>query len=390
MSRLQQGHDAYSHGNHREALEHYSAAYEAGESPADALVGRGAVCDVFGRHDEALDNFNRALAVDGRHALAHHCRGTQLLLRGEFREGWEEYRWYYQTADFDKIRPTLPPWDGRQSGQRMLLLSDQGLGDALQFLRYGPRLQESFREVVFEGSTKLFRVVEGNVRTAAKVPLHGIRELYPDGHRASGCDCYAPLSSLPGVFGTFTPELAPRPAAIPLSPRMREAIGKQYCQEGKFKVAIAWRGSKRTPRWTVRDIPPEMFGLLANVPGVHFYSVDMGPTADELARVGLHALTALHDPMNHPKWDLVNTAAVLGNMQLVITCDSVIAHLAGSLQMPVWIVLPYASEWRWGLSRADSDWYPHPETRLYRQPEYGRWEPVFEQMARDLAARAGM
>lgn len=389
MTGLERGDAAYLRGSHQEALEHYHEAYEAGESPADAFVGCGAACDLLGNHDEALAYFDRALAANGRHAFAHHCRGTQLLLRGQFAEGWEEYRWYYQTAAFEKLRPTLPPWDGRQSGQRLLLLSDQGLGDALQFLRYGPRLREYFREVLFEGSVQLSRIVDANVPAATKVPLNGIRTVFLGGYEASGCECYVPLSSLPRIFGAFDREPVVRPATIPLSSQLCKFIGRELCQEGAFKVAIAWRGSRRTPRWTVRDIPPAMFGLLAHVPHVHFYCLDMRPTDDELKRLGTDDLTTMHESMDHLNWDLVQTAAVLANMQLVIACDSVIAHLAASLQVPVWVVLPYASEWRWRLARADSDWYPHPETRLYRQPEYGRWEPIFEQMACDLVTRVG-
>lgn len=381
MSELQRGNDAYLRGEHSDALAHYHAAYEAGESPADALVGCGCACDLLGRHDDAQAYFERALALDGRHAFAHHYRGTQLLLRGRLDEGWEEYRWYYETADFEKIRPKLPPWDGRQSGQRVLLLSDQGLGDAVQFLRYGPRLRNFFREVVFEGSTQLFRLARANLDCAALAPLNGIREVFIGGYETSDCSCYVPLSSLAGYLGAEAPE-PPSPAVVPVTAELRERYAEEYCGDGAFKVAIARRGSNRTPRRTVRDIPPEMFRLLAHVPRVHFYVVNLDAREDEVERLGTRAVTGLHEPFGRLSWDLVDTAAILANMRLVITCDAVIAHLAGSMGLPVWVALPYASEWRWQTGRSDSGWYP--EMRLYRQPGYRQWDPVFQEMVQDL------
>ena len=183
MSVLQLGHDAFARGDHDAALQHYRAAYDAGG--AGRRVGRlRFASDLLGRHDDALDSFMRALAVDDQHTFAHHCKGTELLLRRQFREGWEQYQWYYSTTEFDNVRPSLPLWDGRQTGDRILLLSDQGLGDALQFLRYGSRLRECFQEVVFEGNSQLFRVVEANIRCVARVPPQGIREKFAEGYAA--------------------------------------------------------------------------------------------------------------------------------------------------------------------------------------------------------------
>lgn len=386
MSNLEMGKAALEAGDHPAALQYFEAAFASNERPADAKFLGGVAYDLLGIHEAALDAFNGAIEIDDAHALAHHGKGTELLLRGSFDAGWPEYQWFYETKDFEKVRPPLPRWNGTGGGQLILLVSDQGLGDAIQFLRYGPQVSDAFQQVVFEGDAQLLEIAKANLPNGIVVASNELRLRFPNGARDSRFNCYAPLSSLPRIFGPVDNQQPPAPAGVPVSEQMRRAAGRDHCSDGAFKVGIAWRGSPKTPRRSVRDIPPEEFSQLANIPGVHFYCLDRTATEEDLEALGCQPVTSLVDPMQQLDWDLVNTASIIANMDLVITCDSVIAHLARSMMTPVWIALPYASEWRWGLQRDDSEWYP--TAVLYRQPAYRQWAPVFSRMAQNLVQLA--
>ncbi len=224
---------------------------------------------------------------------------------------------------------------------------------------------------------------------ACAQPLHrllaccpGVTAVVAPGDPLPEFDVHAPLMSLPGLFGTT---LATIPAEVPyLFPeagsidRWREQLGPI----GGLKIGIAWQGSPDHPRDRFRSIPLLQFAPLAGIAGVRLLSLQKGPGRDQLATVAdRFAVTDLGPRLD----DFLVTAAVLSNLDLVITADTAVAHLAGALGVPVWVALPVAPDWRWLLAREDSPWYP--TMRLFRQASWGDWEGVFRRMADELRER---
>ena len=385
MEPLTEADAAYRAGDHPRALELYLAALAMGRSASTASLGCGCACDLLGRHEEAQEYFQHVIAAEPEHALAHRSLGLQYLLHGDFSRGWPEYRWHYRTEEFDEKRPQLPPWDGRADGRRIVVVSDQGLGDALQFARYLPALREHFSEIVFEGDRQLEQIVTPLV--AKFIPTMEAKLHFRGGYPGAGFECYTPLSCLPGFFGAGTTETIRAPVAIEVPPALAERARRDHRLSGGFKVAIAWKGSPGTPRDSIRSLAVDALGPLLQVPGIDFYAISRDLDHREARYLDDRGVRTFGNSLQSLDWNLLRTAAILADMRLVITCDSVIAHLAASMGLPTWIALPFASEWRWRLDMDRSDWYP--AARLYRQTRYGDWTSVVAQMKHDLIQEVG-
>jgi hypothetical protein len=251
------------------------------------------------------------------------------------------------------------------------LWAEQGLGDTLQFIRYAPRVKQRGGIVLVEPPAPLARLVAG---------CPGIDRLVAPGSvLADSFDVHAPLMSLPGLLGTT---LATVPARVPYLVADAALTGswrEQLRPLRGFKIGIAWQGNPQHPRDRFRSIPLSQFAPLAGIEGVRLLSLQKGPGSEQLAAVAHHfVVTDLGSQLD----DMMDTAAVMRNLDLVITADTAIAHLAGALGVPVWVALPVAPDWRWLLERQDSPWYP--TMRLFRQARWGDWEDVFQRLAAAL------
>jgi hypothetical protein len=264
-------------------------------------------------------------------------------------------------------------WDGRPlEGKTLLLHAEQGLGDTIQFLRYAALARQRGARVVVGCPKPLLPIV----RTCRFIDQL-VDEITP----AMDFDVHCPLMSVPGLLKTTLENI---PADVPylfaapdLVKQWRESLGGL---EG-FKIGIVWRGGPAHPNDRARSIPLSCFEPLAALPGVRLFSLQKGTGAEQLQDMaGRFPITEVGSRLE----DFMDTAAVLANLDLLITCDTAIAHLAGALGVPVWVGLPLVPDWRWLLDRGDSPWYP--TMRLFRQKEPGDWAGVFEQISSALLA----
>ncbi len=336
---------------------------------AETLLNLGTVLRDQRHFAEAELCFDRVLTAQPTHAGAQLARAVGRLVRGDLRVGWEgfEHRWR---------RFSTPPWAGEPlNGATILLHMEQGFGDAMQFVRYAPLVAQAGGRVVIEASPALFRLFQASFDPSIQVLVRGPE---PPPH-----DRHCPLMSLPRAFDT---DLSNIPAAIPyLTPergdrnRWRDQLADG--PEG-LRVGLVWAGNPRHRNDRNRSLPVTALRPLLGIPGVRFFNLQAGE-----ARGALSALApgGFEDPMERVR-DFADTGAILANLDMLISVDTAIVHLAGAMGVPTWLLLPYAPDWRWLLDRADSPWYP--SLRLFRQPRPGDWATMIGTVAAVLKALA--
>jgi tetratricopeptide (TPR) repeat protein len=362
-------------GRFEEALALFDQALRLEPGLVEALNNQGAALRSLGRLEEALACFESALRIRPDYADAHLGRAYTLLLAGRMAEGWAELEWRCRCPDFGT--PTAPgpqpAWDGAALRERTLLLrAEQGLGDMLQFIRYAALIHEQFGpgQIVVEAQPQLLPLLRSCPGVDQVIPQGGTRPLF---------HVHAFLLSLPGLMGTLLDSI---PAAVPylavneeLATRWREILSRLP----GFKVGIVWQGQSGNLMDRVRSVPLAEFAPLAEVEGIHLISLQVGPGIEQLAhgRFPITELGSRFDPAS-----FADVAAVVKNLDLMITVDTALAHLAGALARPVWVALAFSPDWRWLLGREDSPWYP--TMRLFRQERSGDWRSVFARMREAL------
>jgi hypothetical protein len=361
-------------GKLEEAVASYRRALELKPNFADAHSNLGVALIKQGRLEEALASLEQALRVNPDHPLAHLNRGVVWLLQGDYERGLPEHEWRCKQRG---IRPRpfpQPLWDGSPlEGRTILLHAEQGLGDTIQFIRYAALVKRRGGTVVAACQGALLPVLAG---------CPGIDALVGQDGPMPPFDVQAPLLSLPRILGT-TPRTIP--AEVPYL-RARADLVERWQEElrspGSFLVGITWQGNPDHREDHLRSFSLSRFEPLARIPGVRLISLQKGPAAGQVAELaGRLEVADLGDRLG----DFADTAAVMRNLDLVITADSSPAHLAGALGVPVWVALPFAPDWRWMLGREDSPWYP--SMRLFRQAAPGDWDGVFARMAEALERR---
>jgi Flp pilus assembly protein TadD len=364
-------------GKLEEALASLQQALQIKSHYADAHNNLGVTLRDQGRFEEALESWERVLQLKPDYAEPHNNRAMTLLLMGDFERGWPEYEWRWRCKDWPSAMPPFrqPIWDGGSlEGRTILLHAEQGLGDTLQFIRYAPLVKQRGCTTVVQCQPPLVRILTG---------CPGIDRLVPLGCPLPDFDVHAPLLSIPRLLRT-TP--ATVPAAVPYlsaDEQLLQHWGRQLKPVQAFKVGIAWQGSPTYRKDRDRSVPLAHFAALARVPGVQLISLQKGPGTEQLAGVAdLFPVTDLGSRLDETAGAFMDTAAVMKNLDLVVTSDTAIPHLAGALGVPVWVPLPLVPDWRWLLEREDSPWYP--TMRLFRQTERGNWTEVFERIARAL------
>jgi tetratricopeptide (TPR) repeat protein len=376
------------HGNLSDALRDLERPEEAlteselavREDPASAVnhCNRGNALSDLSRFAEAIASYDRAIELDPRYALAHFNKGLCLLLTGDFAQGLALYEWRKRLGSYATLSCSAPAWLGKEdiAGKTLLVHADQALGDTIQFCRYAKLAAQRGARVVLAVQPQLRELLTGlgpTIRIVARGELTG------------ACDFHCALMSLPLAFGTT---LASIPASVPYlsAEPLRAARWRQRLGEAGFKVGIVWQGSRN--RIDVgRSVPLEMFARLATIPGVRLISLQKGAALDQL-RAALQDLQVevLGDEFDAGAQAFLDSAAVMTHLNLIITCDTALAHLAGALGRPTWIALKHVPDWRWLLDRTDCPWYP--SVRLFRQSRRGDWEGVFAAMQAELASRA--
>jgi tetratricopeptide (TPR) repeat protein len=343
---------------------------------AEALGNRGNALRDLGRPEEALASYDKAIAIRPGYAKAHFARSVVLLLCGEYAEGWRDYEWRWKGGTAEKIKPrsfAKPQWHGEDaSGKTLLLHAEQGFGDTLQFCRYATLVGAKAR-VVLDVPRPLVRLCSS---------LAGVAHIIATGDLSPPFDLHCPLLSLPHAFGTTVETV---PSNIPyLIPEASLVSGwRQRTGSSGFKIGICWQGNPQNSD-IGRSIPLRCYRPIAAIPGVRLISIQKLHGLEQLSTLpsGMTVET-LGTELDGGPDAFVDTAAVIASLDLIITCDTSIAHLAGALGRPVWVALKQVPDWRWMLHREDSPWYP--TARLFRQHQGGEWDEVFERMAAELA-----
>jgi Flp pilus assembly protein TadD len=293
---------------------------------------------------------------------------------GDFERGWVDFEWRLKCQDIDLGGFSQPFWRGEPiEGRRILIHAEPESGDTLQFIRYARLVKE-------RGATVLVRAPKPLVRLLGQ--LSYIDAMFSDDADHPHFDVQVPLLSLPKIFGTT---LTTIPTGEPYLSADSDLVSRwrdQLAYIQAFKVGIAWQGNPRSQGDARRSIPLAHFAPLAGVPGMRLISLQKGFGAEQ-AREVRFSVTDLGSQLDEAAGPLMDTAAVMKNLNLVITNDSALAHLAGGLGIPTWLALPFGADWRWLLHRDDCPWYS--TMRLFRQAEAGNWEPVFDRMASILA-----
>ncbi len=351
-------------GRPEEAITHHKKALALQPDRAELHYNLGSALQRQGLYAEALDCYGRALALKPDYSEAHLNRSLTLLVTGEFDEGWQEYEWRFAVARYDR-KFDRPRWSGVPlGGQSILIHAEQGFGDALQFVRYVPAVAERGGKVVLE-------VPEPLVRLAGTVA--GASEIVAAGDPLPSFDCHCPLLSLPRVFKT---NLATIPNAVPylrVSAETSAGWAERIPTTPGPRVGIAWAGT------TVGAIDLRLLQPLWEFEGVSWFSLQVGERSGDIALLDGVKIADLSPWLT----DFAETAAAVCRLDLVISVDTSVAHLAGALGRPTWLLLRYPPEWRWLLAREDSPWYP--TARLFRQRKEGDWPEVAREVAAALA-----
>ncbi len=327
-----------------------------------------------GRFEEAVAALQKALRREPNLAEAHNNLGMLCLQLGEFDKGWAEFEWRQKVAGLAARPFPQPRWDGSSlNGKTILIHAEQGLGDTLQFIRYLPLVKQHGGQVFFECPPALVPII----RTCL-----GIDQVFPEGSPLPHLDVQAPLLSLPFLFKT-TPTTIP--ATVPYlnaDPAVVERWRNEIAGGSPLNVGIVWQGNPRYKADRTRSIPLRHFEKLGRVAGVRLIGLQVGMATKDLTTVDF-PVTDLGSRFDSAS--LADAAGVLKNLDLLITSDTSIPHLAGALGVPVWVALCKVPDWRWLLKREDSPWYP--TMRLFRQKTSGDWDEVFQRMAGELEKR---
>ena len=363
-----------------EAVGCYRSAIALDPDVPEPYNNLGVVLDQQGLLDEAVACYRRAIALKPDFSEAHNNLAMALLARGDMAEGWQEYEWRWKTPEGIKCRRNFmqPQWQGEPApGQTLLIHAEQGYGDTLQFCRYGSWAAAQGLRVIMEVPARLVRLLRG---------LPGVAEVIRAGDALPNFDFHSPLLSLPLALSAIT-------TAIPSAPAYLHADTAQVAlwrtrlaamaNKGP-RIGLVWAGNPRphSSAWAAvdrrRSLTPEHLAPLFDIQGLHFLSLQKdGPPAPE------------HFPLTdfmHEMADFADTAALIANLDLVISVDTAVAHLAAALGKPVWVLSRFDACWRWLVGRRDSPWYP--TLRLYRQPCPGDWDSVLAEVVRDLGSLA--
>ena len=358
-----------------EAIAAYQVAIGLNANYADGWANLGTTLHHAGEFEDGMAALRHAIALAPGHANAHSGLGILLLMRGDLGEGWDEYEWRLRSTERKGPRFPETPWDGESlAGRHIYVQAEQGFGDTLQFVRYIPLLAARAGKVTLR--------VHQQLTTLLRESLPGIEVLGDRGDPAP-YQCDAVLLSLPRIFRT---RLETIPAAVPYLRPPAEALArwtKKLARLPGLKVGLVWAGNPDHVNDMRRSLDLKQLAPVLDVPGVSFVSLQVGPRSADLKAHRERKILDLAPDLT----DYVETAAAVCALDLIISVDTSVCHLVGALGKPIWVPLPWVTDWRWLLGREDNPWYP--TMRLIRQKRGEDWAEIMPRAAKDLAAIAG-
>jgi Flp pilus assembly protein TadD len=389
-------------GNSDESLAAYQQAIAVNPNLAEAVFNRADILREMGKLPEAIAGYRQALAIrpdlaevpqnlaNALHLSGQFAEATEilrrhvarqpenpdahwnlsllLLLQGDYASGWREYEWRTRIADFQSPFPRFsrPLWDGKPlNGRRILLHTEQGFGDSIHFARYVQIVAQAGGEIILAAPPKLFSLFKS---------IPNVHQLVSADQELPQFDAHCPLPSLPYVLGL--PEPIWNGPYLRADPTLKSKFSEIIAQsEGRLKVGLVWHGGAQPAG---RSIPLRMLASLVD-PGIQFYSLQIGAGREQVDP--LLPETNMIDPADRIA-DFADTAALMDQLDLIISIDTASAQLAGALGKRVWTLLKFVPDWRWLLDRDDSPWYP--TMRLFRQKKGGDWTYPVENLAAAL------
>jgi tetratricopeptide (TPR) repeat protein len=369
------GNALFELGRYAEAVAAFDRALILAPDNPQAWNNRGNTLTALKRHQDAIENFDKALALQKDHAGAHFNRALALLVLGDWQRGFAEYEWRWKRSGMTDMRRGYgkPLWLGEfpLARKTILLHAEQGLGDTIQFARYAPLLARAGATVVLEVQSELKSLLGR---------LEGVATCHSRGEKLAYFDVHCPLGSLPLAFKT---EPANVPAEIPYlhadEARLSKWRPRIEALPGK-RVALAWAGNASHANDRNRSIDLKLLEPLLALEGVSFLSIQREMRENDVEILTRHANVA---QLGGELADMDDTADVIALADLTISVDTSVVHLAGSLGRPLWVMLPFAPDWRWTLDGDQTPWYP--QARLFRQGALADWQDTIAMVRAELA-----
>jgi Tfp pilus assembly protein PilF len=357
-----------------EAISSFRKAISCSPDFILAYINLGNILQYKNNYEESLKCYRKVLEIEPDFPDAHWNIALIQLTLGNFRDGWKEFEWRWKTGEFISQQRALPKpaWDGSDiAGKTILLTSEQGFGDVIQFVRYAPLLAGRGAKVIVECLKEMNSLLQ---------TVEGIHQIIVKGKTLPDFDIHCPLLSLPYLFNT-TPETIP--ANIPYLHAGNDLLQiwreKFQPNNDKHRIGIAWAGNPRHSNDRNRSCQPEIFLPLTENKAVSLFSLQKDSytvqSDNVIKKMGMIDYT---NEIN----DFSDTAAFIMNLDLVISVDTAVAHLAGALGKPVWLLLPFVPDWRWMLDREDSPWYP--TMKLFRQPQPCDWGSIIHLITENI------
>jgi tetratricopeptide (TPR) repeat protein len=358
-----------------EAIVSFKTSLRINPNIAEAYNNLGFIFgQIQGLFMEAMDCYDKAIELNPNYAQAHFNKSSLLLLSGNFNEGWKEYEWRRKISNYVPLQRNFPQplWNRSDiQGKTIFLYSEQGFGDTIQFARYIPIVAQQEATILVECQKELVALLQ---------KVNGVKKMVTRNEKPPAFDVHYPLLSLPSLFDTTLEDI---PARVPYinaeSSLASNWRNKMQADAAKLKVGLVWAGKPGHANDCNRSCSINIFLSLARLDGVTFYSLQKGAAAQQakFPPQGIRLIDYTDDI-----YDFSDTAALIENLDLVISVDTSVAHLAGAMGKPVWILLPFIPDWRWMLNRDDSPWYP--TMQLFRQPAIGDWTSVITSVADKL------
>ncbi len=359
------------------AIEQSDTAIRLEPDNEEFYVNLGNIYHCQGNYQKAVDQYQKAIDLKNDLADAHYNKGLILLTNSAFKEGWKEYEWRFLSKevalDIGFRDVGIPTWDGSYlKDKTILIMTEQGMGDSIQFFRYLPLIKERAGKIIFECPNELRRLFSSSINSNIQ-----LIDKYSDDSEFKPDVCIH-LLSIPGIFGTEIGNIAADIPYLKVAPEIARKWSLSI-DSGGFKVGLIWSGNPNHTNDRNRSCRPSDLLPLSFITGVQFYNFQKSISKEDLneipASMKIKNIAADFD-------DFYDTAAAIQNMDLIITVDTAVAHLAGALGKEVWTLIPFVPDWRWMLNREDTPWYP--TMRLFRQPEYGDWDSVINKVICEL------